>query len=532
MGGGQSTSRNISNMIVNDQQTLLSEIVNNATASAIQTFGVNISNVKGDVSFSGNTVTQQASVDLTAAFDTSSSDASQETLAKAVSSSAKSLTSGLLNYGSSESVNETNTYINTSSLISSQIRNECYANTSQSQSITISDVGGSVKVDNNSFNQLASSMASCFATSVNRNEAVKNIQESVSQAAQSSALGANINLSFLIVIALVAVGGGVPILLALRTLIVFAVIIIAGAGIMAAGYLFFSPTVIATNEYSRLVKNTCPETIILASNESNSSIASAVAQCKNTRGCKAFDFIGYDLSEDKKSIAAYRNPPQTILYKQKPTCTEVFTVQDKLEIAYLPSYASGPADPVSPTATPGAIVKPNIWLNTLTSEWFILNQQTLKWESSGKFSQSFNLESSPAMWGPATNPGVIVATSGIKSNPTSFDLVLGTVKKTHTGPGFLKNIPTAINSSGYSYVKYNWLIMGAGAAVAGMGFLGLMYSLTMKPSKKVVNQNISPESGETGSSGTGSSGTGSSGTGSSGINLKGLLNLDKLKKKK
>ena len=82
MGASQSSSsRSVSTMMVNDNSSVMSSVVQSASAAIDQSIIIDVNNTAGDVNITGNTMSQQATVNLSAVFDTMAQNAVQKDLA-------------------------------------------------------------------------------------------------------------------------------------------------------------------------------------------------------------------------------------------------------------------------------------------------------------------------------------------------------------------------------------------------------------------------------------------------------------------
>ena len=483
--GGSSSTRNVSNMMINDQQSLLSRIISNAAASTNQSQGISVENVAGDVNVSGNAFAQTATVDLSAAFSAVSSAAAQQTLAAAVEQSAKSLTSGVSIASSSDASNEANTYINVSSSVTNDIENTCYTHLAQMQNISVKNVGGNVTLDNNSFSQIGQAMATCFAQSAADSTAVQSLQATVGQSASATTDGFSMVALYGILICGGVAGAYVGLPYASQYLVYIMCGVVAVVGVVILGFGWkLSPRVADTTQYSTLLTG-CGASQLKT--YTGSTALAAAADCIANTDCAGFDVTGYKLNTANTEIDTVFIPPNVTLYSTFPaTCDTILSTPDTAKLIYPANYGSGAGEPLPPTTPIGTIAKPNIWLNTVTSDVYTLNQLTNEWTKFTTLSSAFDLTTAPAMWAaqaPKTPPDTtIIVDPQTPATPSKFALTLGKKTAKVDGPGFLIMTPPVINTSGHAYTKWNWLLLGAGALVSGgAGLTLIFYMLFVQP---------------------------------------------------
>lgn len=482
-----SSSKSVSEAIVNNNVRVFSSVVQESNAAISQTVSIDISNVAGDVDISNNSITQQGTVNLSTVFDTVAQNAAQQNLALLTSQSAKAMQSGIPMSVVSSSATETisKTFIATSSDISSQISNQCFVSGNQIQSISVSNVAGNVRLNNNSFSQIISAMASCFSKTAMSNENVNNLQLTLDQAATSenkgfdplSIFGSMFSIG-IVIIAIIIFGvmfkkGGkqdshgsmikLEMLPQNKKVVqpLLIVIIIISASILAYGLISKNSSITVTC-YSKLITNEFQDAKKIKQTNV-SSLSNAIEMCNSMPECVAFDFIGYSVDSTRKHIAQSFNPI-AIFYSSVPT-NEIS--QDEVELIYSPVFDEGNFNPTNNIVkqVSGQIFSPSIWLNTLTSDWFEFNQTARIWEQRGNFSSNFGVSSLTASWWNSLNKtGQLIVEPIVPVNPASFKLTYNNQIKVVVGPGYLTIIPPNVNASGFKNKSYKLNVIAVGIA--------------------------------------------------------------------
>jgi len=439
-------------MLINNQ-TVLAKLLNTAKVRSNQAFSFNVSNTRGDVLIANNSFNQTATLDLKAAFKQVADVETLKDLALAVGQSSKDFVNNKAKIEkSTAAVNHQEMYIDTSSTISSEIDNKCLAESTQTFSVEVKNTGGNVTITDNSFNQVATVMADCFADTINKSELTQKLDATMVQTAPEPPM-----FSIYIVLSLL----GIVLMVTYKKFVPFVVVAI---GLLITFY-GWSVTLddVVVNSYSRLIANQCPDATLLSSGPVG-SVARASETCLANKECVAFDVISYVLDADNNAVK------QQILtanyYSSLPdTCSAVFKEVDELKIIHVPRFGSGPS---APTLS----IIDDIWLNTNTSEWFVFDRTVRSWIKKGQFSTAFKVGATTAAWDPGT-ADIVVKPSG-PVNVASFTLTRGGETAKVPGPGYMTQIPDPPNTSGYVTSKTQWGPILGGLLVTAVGMGGVV----------------------------------------------------------
>ena len=462
----QAVSKNLQELSVRDHSSLLSKIVNSASANVNQTNIIKFSNIAGDLVISGNRVVQNASVDLRALYNISNDQSVQRDIAAAVQQSAKSLTTGINFLQSSAAINESRQYVDVASTVSSEIANSCLASTVQYSNFEVDKVGGSFTFNNNSFAQMSSSLASCTNTVVSRESSLSKLAFQVAQTSQATLEGFSLAQLIGLYVVIVVAAGGAALFMLNKTsgrtlnfvqnnlpLIVCVVLAVVGVVTASAGWAQSTPTIL-TDAFSTLYN--CPGGI-LKSVAGEPSIAAVGQTCLDNSACVGFDAratsTGYD--------ATY--------YAQ--LCPTKITI-DKSTTVVVPEFQQGPGAPT--LSSPG-----NMWLDTATSDLYAKNSGA--WALSGRLSRdAFGLDSLPAV----LDTGADVATH-LQFDTKTYECRYKALVKVVKAPRFLTVVPQFVNTSGYKVINWRKIQMSIGVILAIVGIIAALYILLVKKSKPV-----------------------------------------------
>ena len=217
---GIATSSNVQLMLVKDNQELISSIIQQSLNTNNQSQIIDISNIHGDVTITGMTQSQYSTLNMRGVFDASTTDNAQRTFASSTSQSAKSLVKDLNLGSASAASNQVMQYIEVASKVAATIHQTCGNTLTQLQNISISNIDGNVSLTHTGQEQVATSLATCFGKVVSETSAVSDLALKNEQVASASSIGLNM-FTILIFIVIFLVGGGMPLLLGYKNLVIF-----------------------------------------------------------------------------------------------------------------------------------------------------------------------------------------------------------------------------------------------------------------------------------------------------------------------
>jgi hypothetical protein len=379
------------------------------------------------------------------------------------------------------------------------IKNTCDTQATQIANVKIKEVNGSVYLVDDSIKQIAGALTSCITATVQSAAASSATTATVSQQADATAVGMNLNfLMALIVAAVVVLGGGVAYFGQKNIpLIVSLVMMSAGGGAVIMGYQT-SKVIMTPNTFSKLVSGTCPGLASVMSTTTAATTDEALAKCRDTTGCAGVDVQAYTTTPNGKSFAQFESPLKVTLYSSIPTeCNDAFTTQDKTELIVDAVYGQGPGEPsINSNYIAHTLHSPNIYLNTNNSDLYVFNHATGKWDlfaavwSQIKESAATTAEFSD---GTITNPAfnTQVGASQLKIQPSTnlayFD-VFGKQGESGSvrikGPSYLTIVPPQVNVAARASMHWQTWMMGGGGAVAAFGaILMVLFLITSRSTK-------------------------------------------------
>jgi len=472
MGG--SVSHNATNVVINAVAKITSKIVQDTKISYDSSQIIYIKDIKGDVIIRGNTIIQHAFINMKALFNAMTSESAQQNLALELAQSAKALTSGL-NLGQySEATNDLNVFIQTSIDLTTSISQSCAALASQEQKVIIEHVIGSVVIENNLFEQIASIFTDCIQTSISNSEALQSIILKLTQDSSATSQG----LSPWVIVALLAVVMGVPaagVAFVGKDFLkyIFPIMMVAGV-IMIIVYYYTKAPIFPIKAYSKFIENT-PACLADPQHPppvtTYDSVATAANYCSKSSDCAAFDWKALNITQ--AGSYTYVKPPQSKFYKSVDPSCRTSIEEDNTNLIRAPVAYSGPTKP--PDTIPN-LIRGDIWIDTSNSYWY---QLTLAWEQRGtlissKFTKLTvqNTPPNPSQQG-SDNDIIVVYDTG---DPTVFNVYIYKSSWTYqgnvSGPGFFTYSPEQVNSSGVKESSgKEWLLYGGGSLVA-VGLLG------------------------------------------------------------
>ena len=496
--GQRSETVNIVKTTVNTHQKFITQILNSVQTDLAQTQNIRISNIVGDVNISGNTMTQTATVNLAAAFASAATVQAQQELVVATAQTAKAVTSGFSLNNSSASKNITENVSNALLEVTNNIQNKCYGAATQLQNIEVINVQGNVNLTNNSYGQIYTILTDCVAQTVTNSTSLQKAQTSVSQTASATTKGIELfGFMFMLIGVIAAISVLlIPAIMKFKNVIVFGIVLIVGCIIMS---LYFTTSIkrISTNEFSRTVANTCPGAVVLSTAASYRDYIEAANACKALPGCAGFDFIGYTTDSTGSKLVSVNDPPITKFYSDIPSsCNGTFSTPDNIPIFFVPTFDSGPKDPIAPLTAPVYPTQqtPSVWLNTTSTEWFTYVMSSNTWKSHGKLATLHGITTPvTACWRfqPVANADIIVDTD--KANPTEFRVTYKNNTLVLAGPGRVVFTPTVHNASGYiATLKFTCFLI-VGGLIAGAGLIGLIISTLPTSAKPAADHEESPQ---------------------------------------
>jgi len=488
---GASVSTNVSKVVVRALAKASSEIIQNTAISQNSSQIISVRNVEGDVIISGNRLIQRANLNMTALLDALSSEISQQNLATELAQEAKSLTSGL-NIGQfSVASNTMDALVEASIDLMSKIGQTCSALSTQSQTIIVESARGSVRIENNVFEQVANIIQSCAENAVSQSQTIQDVSTKLSQSASATSQG----LSEWAIAALAAIILGVPIVggvvggyVLLKY--IFPMGIIAGI-VMIILYFYYTDETISMTAYSKFINDTpvCVPTILKSTSSSYANAALAADACVKNAQCVAFDWRGINVMPNGSYTLT--NPPETTFYSNVSNTCQASIGKDIVNMVRAPILFSGSG---APTTLPDGSMRGDVYIDLATSNWY--QWQTMGFEPKGMILKDrftdFIVKGTPPTIADRGQPGSFYVYAN-PINPEYFHVfhydessVQKWVQQQRVpGPGMFAIAPPVTNGSGFKIAqKKSWLLY-SGIAALVVGGVGTAYVFLKKDDKEI-----------------------------------------------
>lgn len=493
---GASNSKNASDSVVEAVSSVASSIIQTTQLSQDQSQVISVSDVAGNVNISGNTFSQQATVNMTALMDALSTQAAQQSILQTIAQEAKSMTSGINLAQLSNTDNTIKSYLKGVVKLVSTIGQTCSSLVNQKQSITVERVGGSLEINNNVFDQVLAIFQNCVQQAASNNSAVQSMTNAMSQKATSATEGISTTMFAFIAIAFIAfpvmgvVFGGKIILGMIGPIsIVAGIVLILLYFVTGEDEIEYTPfsSFIATDQ-------NCVGTKGVVSN-SYDSPATAGAACLNDSNCKAFDWKAYNVNSN--GVMVGQPTPQTTFYSSVSKSCKNGLKPDNSALFRVPKLFHGPGNPAELAET--TALDGDAYLDTDTGRWY---QKNMQWEIKNALINSTFSEIAWGFYKPTLqNDLPKIKTSFAKLNNTCYYISMddsnpstlfvyqfnnGFWKQTDKfpGPNLVPSVPNKINTSGFRFTKRNpiYLYIGIPLLIIGI-FLTILMVFKNKEEK-------------------------------------------------
>lgn len=364
---GASVSKNATKVIINAVAKVTSDLVQKTSISTDTSQMIYITDTGGDVIIKGNVMTQKAVLNMTAVFDALNSVEVQENIATEIAQSAKSLISGINLAQFSDATNDIEELINTCIEIVTNIEQTCSETMAESQTIIITHTRGSVRIENNLFEQVSSIFQSCIESATSNSNSFQSITAKLDQYSSSTAAG----ISEWALVGLLAVFIGIPTIggVAMGKSVLkylFPLMIVAGI-IMIVLYYVLTKREISVKGYSSSIESTplCYGEELPTAEQSFKNIEDAAKWCIDNNQCVAFDW---------RIDSRDKTPMPTKFYKSVSEECQTLIREDNSVLLRKPELYTNQqsASPVPPIPIPASYKSGDVWINLNTSEIFQL----------------------------------------------------------------------------------------------------------------------------------------------------------------
>jgi hypothetical protein len=496
---GASTSKNISHSVTHAIAKVSSDIIQNTKLSLDQAQIISVQDIEGDVIISGDVFTQKATINMKSLLDALSKEENQQKILMELAQESKSITSGLNLAQYSNAQNIMNTLIEATVSMLSTISQTCTVFSKQFQNIDISRVKGSVRIENNVFDQMYDLLQNCSEKAVSENRSIQDLVSQLDQKASATSEG--LSGTFLVLIAAVIIGlpviGG-TVLGVTFLKIIFPIFIVVGI-LLISFYVYKTDEEMKMIGFSSFISENpvcSPTPVVIPVVTTNSpfyysssayeNATTAALACKQNPKCVAFDWRGLDIS--KVGIGTPVKPPSTTFYSGVSTECQRSIKPDNIHLLSSPAAFSGTLKPTTETVN-GKIG--DIYLDTTTSNWY---QRSDDWPTGWKpMGTIASHPYSKISWG-SNNPLVSNITGNAEelyiyfneTNPIYFhvfkyDNEHGWLEERKIrGPGLIASTPDIINTSGFKEIKRKQWVLYSGIGCLTIGVIGILYTTLSK----------------------------------------------------
>lgn len=481
---GASVSSNIAKVAVNSITKVAAEIVQNTAITTNSSQVISVTDNQGDVTISGNTLRQRATVNMQALFNAMSSEEAQQKLAVEIAQEAKAITSGL-NLGQfAASSNILETLISASIDLSSKIGQTCSLSSSQSQSIVVERARGSTTITNNVLDQMTDLLQSCVESAVNNNKAIQDVTAKIKQEASASAVGLSewaLALMGGVMVGVPVIGGVVGGVYALKY--IFPIVLIAGI-VMIGVYIYSTNNAMSYTAFSSLVENSTNCAPTLLEEEPAATAQAAAAKCLANDRCVAVDFKKYNVAESGAYTAL---DAPTARYYSSVSCSSV--KPDGGSLVRAPVLFVGEGIP----STVAGAVPGDVYVNTETSNWYqmdnarvwhlkymLIHEEFVGMTVSGRRPEAGNQK--PANYYYIYSDPASMAYWHIYKNDGAR--WIEQLKK--PGPGMYTVVPQVSNTTSFKIKERKSWLLYAGIAATVLGIGGTVYTMYKSSNKEEI----------------------------------------------
>ena len=377
---GAAQTKNTANAVMEAVARTTTDIYNKSENSTAQQQLIEIKDVKGDVTISGNKFDQNAKINTENLLRALTNTQQQQELAQSISQSAESLVSGinLGQYSSAENI--TNAFMSASMEITTNIGQVCEGKLAQNQTLNVEQVGGNFKLTENSFNQVADIFAKCIADVTSNNTQVQKLDQELSQKAVAKTEGISpwalfgIIAAIAVIVALVVLGPAALLagkIMALIATFFFPILAITGIGLLV--YYFTSQqTEMVSTQFSMGLQNAkaCGAQDPYTPTTIYNNYYDAGFACKNDSECQGLDWF--------PATDASGTNPKTVFFKTvtdpNPTTCNPSVSADQTQkntssttLILRPTLFSGTT---APTANLPNQRENDMYLNTVTGDMY------------------------------------------------------------------------------------------------------------------------------------------------------------------
>ena len=449
----------------------VNKVVVESTAGSDQTQIIYVGDVVGDVDISGNTMYQNATVNMTALQSSMADSTVTQQIVTDVLQQVKAEISGI-NFFNFAVTNSTIKSVCTATVeVVNTVTNSCQSYSNQTQAIVVQTVHGNVSISDNNMEQFAAVFADCTQEAVSKNAILQDIQQDIATSNETTTEGVS-PLALIILLSLIFFGPYFFNAAAFLKMI-FPIFIVFGI-LRIINYFGSGKPIFLTTYFSQTIRKMCPDAQLLSVAQAGSR-EEAERIAANQEAC-----VAYDLNETSMEMTLFSYVNKTCQQVVKENVDQQPMVQPGLMI-------KGGASP-----TVGS--KGNGFLNTQNADYWLFNYTTASWAKQGSF-VSTPLDGRKIDWGfikpsNASNdaPGTIYVWYE-EVNPDTFTVytkessgVWSEAKSPMRGPGLVPYDSYTYYLSAFVEYKKQTSLLITGIAMIAFGIIG--FKIADKKSSK------------------------------------------------
>lgn len=351
------------------------EIVSEASAQGSQNQIIFIQDVGGDVIVDGNSMYQQATINMVALQSSMAESTTTQQITSEILQQVKAEISGI-NFFNFAVTDSTIKAVSEATVeVVSSVTNSCNAYQQQNQSIIIQTVDNDVVVSNNNMKQFQDIFFDCTQEAVSKNAILQDLDSSIE--AQNEASAEGISALGLVILLMLIFFGPYFFNAAAFLKMIFPIFIIIGV-LRIVKYFGSTYPVFYSTYFSQSIAKICPEATLLSIAQAGSR-EDAERLAKNQEAC-----VAYDLNDTTMEMRLYSAVSNTC--KQR--------VQNELDTQPIVQ----PGRMLTGTASPTAGVVGNGYLNTSNADYWLFLSSTASWSKQGNFANN-QLGTNTISWG-------------------------------------------------------------------------------------------------------------------------------------
>jgi hypothetical protein len=456
---------------------------------------IQATNIDGDVNITGNTLTNNASVDFSSVLESLNSSEMKQQMAQNMSQIAKSMVKDINLGNVSSAISSVASVINETMTVSTNISQVCDVSINNSTQIQVDTVEGGVTISDNSLASALSVIQDCASKSVANSNVLQQADVALSQSSSASTSGisawgfATIAGVVVLGIAIVVIGPtAIPLMVAGKNPKILGVFVILISVAFFVLWGSWTKKTVVTSIWSEPFSK-CGENNVIQIGQTREDINSAeeaASECLKLDNCVGFDFEAQQQpgGPDTPWTQLEEGQYQTIFYSSIKNCnpkTDTAPVMKnrRVFVSIVP-YTQKTYDSLDSPKTD------DVWINTETADYQIISVNSFP----VKIMQGVDRLDSVIIPG-SINKNFVNKSTGVSlsADPDLFNFVItnGNQKSFVKGPGMALISKTPNCSGLVKTVRKDWALY----AGIGLAIVGILISIFMKPketAKKVAGE--------------------------------------------